>query len=91
MQRSTKSELQMLREVSWLLCPRLMCEFCHRPLLVRPQGMTFGHRRHPSVSIKLSTHHRDRNRENNFDENLGLVHRKCHEAYHASQRERRSE
>lgn len=67
LQRGTKSELQMLRELAWWVLPRLECYFCHRPILDGPQtAMTFGHRRHPPlVDTKFTMHHADKDRENN--------------------------
>jgi hypothetical protein len=73
MQRGTKSELQMLRELAWWVLPYLECEFCHEPILRGPQGgMSFGHRRHPPLDdTRFTIHHRDRDRDNNT--RLGLV------------------
>jgi hypothetical protein len=56
--------------------------FCKRPLLARPSGMTFGHRRHPPIHTRLTAHHADHNRENNLDYNVWPVHKKCHTRYH---------
>lgn len=83
MHRTTKSELQMLREVGWLLLPQLACCFCGRPLSYRPLDMTFGHRRHGPVLVKLSVHHKDHVREHNSNDNLALAHKVCHIKYHA--------
>lgn len=85
MLRATKSELQMLREIGWLLLPTLPCYFCHKALVNRIQ-MTFGHRRHPPITVKLTVHHEDRDRDNNSDVNLHLCHSKCHRDYHANLR-----
>jgi hypothetical protein len=92
MQRGTKAELQMLRELAWLIFPAIACPFCHKPLLVRHLDMTYGHRRHPPVTTKLTVHHRDHNRENNNPGlivgggNLAPCHRQCHINYHANLR-----
>lgn len=96
MQKGTKSELQMLREISWLILPHLKCPFCRNYLITeRPAGMTFGHRRHPPITIKLSVHHRKHDRDKNktvaiaFEEIQGdvtLVHKSCHERFHANLR-----
>ena len=83
MQKSTKSERQMLREIVWLWGSQHLCFFCNKPLLLREQGMTFGHRRHGPITAKLTVHHKDHNRENNKDENLALAHTICHKRYHA--------
>ena len=92
MQRGTKAELQMLREAAWLIFPNLTCRFCNRSLFHRPNDMTFGHRRHQPVTMKLTVHHEDHNRENNNPGiipnggNLRLVHSSCHRQYHANLR-----
>lgn len=86
MQRGTKSELQMLREFAWLHMPNRLCMFCKRPLIYRPLGMTFGHRRHPPIDVKYTVHHEDHNRENNLDGNLKDSHQRCHQQYHANLR-----
>lgn len=83
MQKATKSERQLLREACWLLFARHICEFCGRLLNQRHPNMTFGHRRHPPLLVKLTVHHRDHDRENNADDNLALVHSVCHKHYHA--------
>lgn len=83
MRRSSKAELQMLRECLWLLGSRLTCELCGMLLIPRQDEMTFGHRRHGPITVKLTVHHRDHNREHNWHENLALVHSKCHKKYHA--------
>jgi hypothetical protein len=82
-QKATKSERQMLREIAWLWLPQKACALCHKPLLVRPEGMTFGHRRHSPIPVKFTVHHYDHNRENNHDANLFVVHSTCHRTYHA--------
>lgn len=86
MQKGTKAELQMLREMAWAFLSQIKCCFCSLPLVQREPGMTFGHRRHPSVKVKLTVHHRDRNRENNKPDNLGACHQACHIAHHAKER-----
>ncbi len=86
MQRGTKSELQMLREFTWLCLSRFDCYFCHQPMLTRPFDMTFGHRRHPPIPVEFTVHHDDRNRANNQDINLKVCHPNCHRRYHANLR-----
>jgi hypothetical protein len=82
----TKAELQMLREFFWLQAPHTDCYFCKEPLITPVADMTFGHRRHPPIDVKISVHHIDHNRENNSLGNLAPAHRRCHEAYHAKER-----
>lgn len=95
MQKGTKSELQMLREVGWLVLAHLKCRFCKNHLLERPANMTFGHRRHPPITVKLSVHHIKHDRDKNkttaiFAEEIQgdvtLVHKSCHERFHANLR-----
>lgn len=102
MQRATKAELQMLRELGWLILPRLECFFCHSPIMGGPQGaMTFGHRRHPAIETKFTVHHEDKDRENNqivglehimimglhqLKGNLKISHKRCHQQFHANER-----
>ena len=76
------AELQMLREFFWLHAPRTLCCFCSKPLIERPQRMTFGHRRHTKVRARYTVHHKDENRENNVDDNLKDSHSSCHRAFH---------
>jgi len=83
------AEKQMLRELAWFLLPQLPCFFCNKPLagpLTRAEfdtgHITFGHRRHGRVGVKITIHHKDENRDNNKPENLTLCHRGCHEKYH---------
>ena len=102
MQRGTKAELQMLRELGWFILPHLECCFCHHPIMSGPQGaMTFGHRRHPPITeTKFTIHHENRDRTDNtrsgmyanpegFHQMLGnvkIAHKRCHVAYHANHR-----
>jgi hypothetical protein len=81
--RSSKAELQMLREYAWLMLPTEVCYFCKGRLLTRDSTMTFGHRRHGPILVKVSVHHRDHNRANNTQDNLRLAHKSCHQKYHA--------
>jgi hypothetical protein len=76
------AELQLLREFFWVHAPRILCRFCNQPICTRTPNMTFGHRRHPKVSVKWTCHHEDENRNNNTDENLKDAHRACHRAFH---------
>lgn len=99
MRADTKAELQMLRELVWFaygvdptsaetnaLDPMLSCYFCHEFLLIRPGGMTFGHRRHPKIDVDITIHHIDENRENNNPSNLADCHSSCHKSYHNKKR-----
>jgi hypothetical protein len=83
MRSQTKSELQQLREIAWFLLPMEVCYFCKERLITRPSDMTFGHRRHGPILVKISVHHKDHNRTNNIQYNLRLAHKRCHQAYHA--------
>lgn len=87
MQARIKAELQMLREFFWLHAPQIPCEFCGEPLVLLPEGMTFGHRRHPPIEVSITVHHNDRNRENNTRENLKDSHSLCHKLFHAKERQ----
>jgi len=86
MQKQTKAELQMLREMAYLLLPDIACFFCKKPLIERPPDITFGHRRHPPVKVKLTAHHRNHNREDNYRYNVQPCHQVCHQLYHANDR-----
>lgn len=95
MRQATKAEFQMLREVAWLLLPHFRCPFCKNHLLIRPAEITFGHRRHSSINVKVTVHHRKHDRNLNrttaiFAEevqgDVTLVHKACHERYHANLR-----
>src|SRR5882724_5086121 len=86
MQRATKAELQMLRELVWFWGTRDTCEFCKKPLIKTPYDLTFGHRRHPPIVAKLTIHHRNRNREDNSIYNTTSCHQACHRNYHANLR-----
>lgn len=83
------AELQMLREIVWLLLGHpsnnRLCIFCGKRLLTS-SGMTYGHRRHPKITEKLTIHHVDETRSNNAMYNLTIVHTTCHKTYHAAQR-----
>jgi len=85
MRSSTKSELQMLRELAWYFLPQTRCDLCNRLIIlaIRKGGLTFGHRRHPPITMKVTVHHINRNRQDNRFENLALVHTICHRRYHA--------
>ena len=89
------AEKQMLREIVWFLLgmnPDQRCCFCGKPLLVAiNMNRTFGHRRHTSVPIKLTLHHRDENRDNNAPANLNIVHRACHKRHHNQERSHSNE
>lgn len=86
MRADVKSELQMLRELCWWFLPQLNCCFCGEPLLVRPAGMTFGHRRHPKVDVKLTLHHREEDRSKNAFMDVSPCHSPHHKGFHASKR-----
>ena len=90
MQKRTRSELQMLREIAWLLLPDRHCTFCGKLLLAtdNPRNKQFGNRRHGPVPVELTTHHEDYNRDNNDWENLALVHTNCHKVHHAARRKK---
>jgi hypothetical protein len=76
------AELQMLREFAWFYLPRLTCYFCQKPLSILGLGMSFGHRRHPKVKVKITLHHIDGDRKNNSYANLTWAHSACHKRYH---------
>lgn len=89
MRADVKAELQMLRELVWFLVGvphplngKTVCYFCHKPLLDLPSDVTFGHRRHNKIDVKITLHHEDLNRENNSWSNLYLCHDSCHRSYH---------
>ena len=87
MQRATKAEFQMLREIAWYFLPVTPCFFCHRRLIDDPpNGSTFGHRRHPAIDGKITFHHKDHNRSNNDRSNLAPSHKLCHIQYHVNLR-----
>lgn len=81
MNSSTKSELQMLRELTRHYTEGQVCYFCHRPLLP-VEELTFGHRRHSPVTTRLTIHHQDENRENNTRANRKVCHTSCHKSFH---------
>lgn len=96
MRADVKAELQMLRELAWLVfgledgnatitIPRQCC-FCGFSLLRASPPPTFGHRRHTSPPLDLTWHHQDGNRENNSRANLLPCHDSCHRSYHAQLR-----
>jgi hypothetical protein len=76
------AELQMLREFFWFHGPNTLCVFCNKPLCERPPNMSFGHRRHPKVRVRITLHHNDEDRTNNADINLSDAHSACHRAFH---------
>lgn len=84
------AELQQLREITYLLLGHkklVVCCFCGNPLLIaRGINATYGHRRHTSITERLTVHHNDEDRENNDFSNLDLAHRECHKAYHNHKR-----
>lgn len=79
------AELQMLRELAFWSLPQMRCCFCNK-LFMLPIGLTYGHRRHGKVHIKLAFHHMDNDRENNALENIGLCHSACHKKHHQQKR-----
>lgn len=89
MNRATKSELQMLREVGWFFLSITKCFFCKEILAKLPPDMTFGHRRHPPLKTEVTLHHVDEDRQNNSPSNLAWAHTNCHRSYHAKQRAQR--
>jgi hypothetical protein len=92
----------MLRELAWLVMPKLECHFCHKALIPEVNAsVTFGHRRHTTISNKFSVHHFNKDRTDNhrgepvvsgstglvwFNGNLRLAHKLCHIQFHANER-----
>lgn len=101
MRSDVKSELQMLRELAWLILPHLKCWFCKEPISAQGVGQNakFGHRRHTRVAVNLTWHHLNEDRENNrfcieslhyhynvVNTNLVPCHPLCHRKYHNQKR-----
>jgi len=70
----------------YIFHPPTGCYFCGKPLLVRPDDMTFGHKRHPRVNTDITIHHIDEDRTNNDPSNLAECHDSCHRSHHAKKR-----
>lgn len=79
------AELQQLREFFWFWGRLMRCYFCKKPLIdpkTVPINLSWGHRRHIAIRVKVSNHHIDENRSNNSDHNMGWAHRACHKTHH---------
>lgn len=59
----------------------MRCYFCKKPLIEKA-NLTFGHRRHTKVVVRVTLHHIDEDRTNNADSNLAWAHRVCHRRFH---------
>lgn len=83
MHKDTKAELQMLREFFWFHASQIKCFFCHEPLAMLIPDVTWGHRRHHAVRIKVTNHHKEHDRSKNGHKDLAWAHTSCHKKYHA--------
>lgn len=85
--KKARSELRLLREIGWFFLANATCYFCRHSLLPKGEHPTFGHRRHKALSIKLTFHHLNGDRNDNRPYmNVVPCHRLCHIRYHANKR-----
>ena len=83
MRRSTKSELRMLREITWHFGTITKCFFCKKPLLdPGARDLEYGERGFPPVKVKLAIHHKNNDHGDNKPKNRKTAHSLCHRKYH---------
>lgn len=84
MRKSTRSELNKLRELVHYLLAERKCCFCKQPLIEVPDGWVPGTGSGPPLKAKVAVHHKDGWEDPVKD--TQLCHRKCHLRHHAKQR-----
>ena len=87
MRKSTRRELNKLRElVAYLLRDRKCC-FCHR-VITDHDGATDGEGRGRPLTDRITIHHRNQVHHDKRRSNERLAHQTCHKSFHARQRTR---
>jgi len=82
MQRSKRRELRKLRELVHVLLVGKTCFFCKLPLVDPTDDGWQGSGNGPTLTDKLTIHHRDGCHSNNDPKNHRLCHQKCHKRHH---------
>ena len=83
MRRSSRRELNKLRELVHFLLVGRVCCFCHKALSeTAEEFVKHGESTGPKFAERLTIHHKDGNHENQAHENKELCHTSCHKSYH---------
>lgn len=74
----------MNREIAWFFLRNRKCSLCKERFINEEiaKSLKFGHRIHKPISVIVTVHHKDENRDHNEDKNLQWVHRSCHKGHH---------
>jgi hypothetical protein len=84
MRKAIRSELRMLRELTYEYLFEKTCCLCKQPLLQLTKTYTrLGDRCAPPIKDQITIHHADGNHNNNKPVNRKKVHVLCHKKYHA--------
>lgn len=85
MRKSTRRELNKLRELFWYFIAGKKCARCHELFVPADayEMASHGDCRGEPVSLKITIHHRDHDHSNNDRRNHSLMHNACHKALHA--------
>ncbi len=86
MRKSTRSELNKLRELFWYFIHGKRCAICKEKFV---EDDVYTLHRHGDgtgapLSMRLTIHHKNGDHDDNERSNHGLVHATCHRRYHAN-------
>ncbi|HTA46398.1 MAG TPA: hypothetical protein VK789_28340 [Bryobacteraceae bacterium] len=84
MRKSSRRELNKLRELLWFFVRGKRCYFCKRPLSPAEKTIRDGDgRAEPFSALDITIHHKNGDHDDKARVNETLAHSSCHKAHHA--------